>query len=154
MKFMNRTLFSSPVDYGLCFDKADFIKTLKKMGLPPEEQPVFCASKAGASTHYFPGVSGSRDVIIITLNDTSGYTVNEVNGLLAHEAVHCWQHIKEHIGETCDITAGYEFEAYAIQHIVFNLMTEFEEYEIKQYEKEKKLKADKKAAKKAKRSEE
>jgi hypothetical protein len=62
--------------------------------------------------------------------------------------VHCWQHVKEHIGETCDISAGYEFEAYAIQHISYNLMTEFEDHELNLYEKAKKDKAAKKAAKK------
>jgi hypothetical protein len=153
VKFQSRVLVASPIDYGLCFEEADFRKTLKKLGLPLEEQPGFCASKAGASTHYFPGAIGSRDIIIVTLNDTSGYSVTEVNSLLVHEAVHVFQHIKSHIGETCSINEGYEFEAYSIQAISYNLMAEFEDYELKLYEKAKKAKAAKKAAKKEKKAE-
>jgi hypothetical protein len=67
-----------------------------------------------------------------------------------HEAVHVFQYIKSHIGETCTVEAGSEVEAYAIQRISYNLMTEFEAYELKLYEKAQKAKAEKKAAKQEK----
>jgi len=149
MKFADKVLLSSPIDYGLCCEEADFRKTLKKLGLPLEKQPTFCGPNAGASTHFFDGAESSRDVIIVTLNDTSDRTPTEINSLLVHEAVHIFQHIKSILGETCTIDAGYEVEAYAIQRISYNLMTEFEEYELELYEKAHKAKADKKAAKKA-----
>jgi hypothetical protein len=45
-------------------------------------------------------------------------------GLLVHEATHVWQHICESIGET---KPSVEFEAYAMQSIVSNLLTAYED---------------------------
>lgn len=91
------------------------------------------------------------------MGEKEGYTIPDVHALLVHEAVHVWQHIKGQLGETCSIEEGYEFEAYSIQSIVYNLMVEYEDYELKKFEAElkeqEKAKAAKRAAKKTKKAE-
>lgn len=147
MHFMNRALLYSPIEYGLCLTEEDFVKTLKKLGMPHVNQPEFCSKRAGATTHFFEGIDGSPDIVIVTMPEKEGYTVPEVHSLLAHEAVHVWQHIKIQLGEKCSIDQGAEVEAYAIQNISYNLMIEYEDAQYRKAEKLKKAKAKAKADK-------
>jgi hypothetical protein len=48
--------------------------------------------------------------------------VEYIYAVLVHEAVHVWQHFREHIGET---KAGDEQEAYCIETISYNLMQSY-----------------------------
>lgn len=64
-------------------------------------------------------------VIIVTASAEIKETTSPLGiaGICAHEAVHVWQYIKEHIGEE---SPGMEQEAYAIQAITHQLFEAFE----------------------------
>ena len=117
MNWCNTALLYSPVEYGLCKSEEDYHKTLKKLGMPISEWSDFVTKDA--ATNLFM-VKGKRHAIVC-IGSTKGYTKEQINSLLVHEAVHVWQDICEQIGERFP---SDEFEAYGIQMISQNLMIE------------------------------
>lgn len=69
-------------------------------------------SMAAATTHYFT-YEGAR-TFIITMDKPGKRSVEQVAGLIAHEAIHIAQHLWEAIGEE---NPGREAEAYLVQQI-------------------------------------
>ena len=126
MKWLNRTLITSPFCYGLCTSEREFHRELKRLGVPPENWPCFLGtgpnSGADASTHHFESGAGHEAAIIVTIGNTQSRTKAQINAMLTHEAVHIWQAIKEYMGEKYP---SHEFEAYAIQQIAQNLLQAF-----------------------------
>ena len=124
MKWLSRTLVTSPYCYGLCTSEKDFHRELKRLNVPRKEWPEFVGagpnSSGDATTHFF---ENKHDLFaIVTIKSTKGRTAQQVYALLTHEAVHIWQAIKDDLEEN---KPGSEFEAYAIQAITQNLTTAF-----------------------------
>lgn len=97
-----------PVQFGFCPSKRAWKKEMRRLG-NEEDYP----QSAGRTCLFFKaGVPG----IVVTLNATKiqSCTRVEIAGILAHEATHVWQLIREQIGEE---SPGMEMEAYAIQAI-------------------------------------
>ena len=87
----------------------------------PLGTPYLSSARADATAHFFDNQSGDS-VAVVALGDTTGRSGVEIAGLLVHEAVHIWQTHRENIGET---RPGQEQEAYAVQCIAQELMSEY-----------------------------
>ena len=87
----------------------------------PLGTPYLSSARADATTHFFDDQRGDS-VAVVALGDTTGRSGVEIAGLLVHEAVHIWQAHRESIGET---HPGQEQEAYAVQSIAQELMSEY-----------------------------
>lgn len=68
-------------------------------------------------------VNFNDDHAIVQIKDCAWWDLNQIHGLLLHEAVHIWQELKEKMGEE---SPSVEFEAYSIQALAQDL---FELYE-------------------------
>lgn len=115
------TLVKTPIHYGLCLRESDFHAELRRMGVPRDHWPPFIrTAHADATAHHFESTSEYRDATIVCVDMERAKKRDplEVVGLLVHEAMHIWQRIREHIGET---NPSSEFEAYSVQWIVQEL---------------------------------
>lgn len=121
--WLDRSLFENPYHLTLCTTEKQYVREIKKLGIPKAERPAFfCSSKAHASVHFFENKDAGL-AAIVCLSKIRDKTIHQINALIVHEAVHVWQEVKDAIGEK---TPSPEFEAYAIQSISQVLMTEFE----------------------------
>lgn len=68
-------------------------------------------------------VNFNDDHAIVQIKDCDWWNLNQIHGLLTHEAVHIWQELKLKMGEE---NPSIEFEAYSIQALAQDL---FELYE-------------------------
>ena len=118
MKWLDRSLVQSPLCYGVCFTEADFHKELAKMKVSPADWPEFISPSANATVHHFLTTDEVDECCIVCIKKTK-LPVHQVTALLSHEAVHVWQAIRRNIGEH---EPSDEFEAYAVQSIVHNLV--------------------------------
>lgn len=109
---------SSPGPYlSLCLSEDEFRSAVDDIGA--SDIPLWC--RKDATTHTFDHKEGDI-CCIVCMRNFQGRNPIEVAGLLVHEAVHVWQKYAEYIGERYE---GYEQEAYAIQSIAQELMSEF-----------------------------
>jgi hypothetical protein len=121
-KWIDRALIISPVYYTLCTDEKDFYKQLKKINMPVSEQPEFNVDGAGATTHTFVGAD-REGYAIVCVPIRKDVTNAEMAAMIAHEAVHVFQYILKLMGED---NPSVEFEAYSIQMITLQLLSEYE----------------------------
>ena len=120
MRIANRPLVAFPGTYALCLSKKEYEQTLKQLNVVADPKTAWLIDGAAATTHYFvPESGGMARVCIVCLGDRAGKSVEQVNAILTHEAVHIWQEIRDMIGED---KPSREFEAYAIQGIAQELM--------------------------------
>lgn len=101
-----------PVNIGFCPSKKAWKKFFKE--IPKQkgfEIPKYLTSFA--RTTCLDSESKGR-ICLVSLNEAISDTKDEVYGILVHEAVHVWQHVKEYIGEE---NPSSEFECYSIQYI-------------------------------------
>ena len=117
MKWLGRTLLTGPY-LALCLTEREFHTALRHLKLP-KPYPVFVSRGAEATTHFLE--SGRHTAALVCVRVPDGITRAELCGLLVHEAVHVWQGFKRDIGET---SPGDEVEAYVIQYIVQELITQ------------------------------
>ena len=110
MKMMNMGPW--PVEYGLVTDEAEWTREMRRRGL-------FELFPTQTQTVKIPLVGGERLVISIVVPDERSN--RERIAVVAHEAVHVWQSIFEHIGEE---VIGWEVEACTVQWIVEWLLGE------------------------------
>lgn len=123
VKYINRNLFYSPYYIGLCLSEKAFHKALKKLGIKKADLPAFLNPGAHATVHEVLSDNGGK-IALVCLGDCTGRSLNEIHGLLVHEAMHIWRWIKEDIGEK---QPSSEFEAYSMQSICQNLFDAYEE---------------------------
>lgn len=121
MNWLDRSLVISPIHYGLCRTEKAFKKELKRLGVPKKDRPDFLLNRSDATVHFFES-KDQKECAIVCLGKMKDRTSNEIVGLLIHEAVHIWQHVKENMGESYP---SKEFEAYAIQTIAQRLIEEY-----------------------------
>jgi hypothetical protein len=99
---------------GLCFDEKTFHKELKRLGV--KRKVDFLASPhADASLHYFVSKPNGA-IYMLAVGSVEGRSKEQVAGLIAHEATHIIQRMREHLagGESL----GDEAEAYIVQMVV------------------------------------
>lgn len=138
MRWMDRTLVYSFVEYGLCVDERAFRKALRKLKQADAATKPFLSTPQSHATAHLMADPHDRQVIIVCIHPNPvGITIQQVNAMLVHEAVHIWQCIKDHIGEDAP---GAEFEAYSIQAIAQNLMVSYDEQVARLAKKAKKAK--------------
>ena len=120
MKWLDRTLITSPYYYGLCLTEKDFQRELKKLNVPLHEYSPHTGFVDGATTHYYE--QGPQKIAIVCLGDVKGYNTSQLAALIAHEATHIWQVCMAEFGEH---NPSAEFEAYSIQQITQNLLEDY-----------------------------
>ncbi len=118
--WLNRGAF--PTCFGFCPSEEAWNSELKKFGIDEADYP-----HSDARTSHFSGSKIGKRACIVTIgehcdpkrrSDPIGFWA-----LVAHEAVHVFQAIREHIGESAP---SHEFEAYSIQHIFSELSDAYE----------------------------
>lgn len=117
-KWLDRRIAAAGPFLALCLSEAEFREACRRIKVEPE--PWVKTTHSQATAHFFGGPHGLTAIICI--RDFEGRNPVEVAGLLVHEAVHVWQEYADHIGER---EPGREQEAYAVQVIAQELMSEF-----------------------------
>lgn len=121
MKWLDRTLVQAPFYYGLCTTEKGFLREVKRLKVP--SPPNWVLNEWSDATTHFLELDGKVSAIVCIRN-FEGKPVEQVYGLLVHEASHIWQEIKRLMGEG---SPSAEFEAYSIQRVSQNLMNAFKE---------------------------
>lgn len=103
----------------LCLSEAEYLAALSHLGLISCDDE-WCGDDAGKTHHARNAKIGVACVVCIRPRE--GRSAIEIAGLLVHEAVHAWQEYCRDIGEH---KPGNEQEAYAIQAIAQELMSEY-----------------------------
>ena len=116
-KWLDRTLILSPVYYTLCTSEKTLAIELKRIKL---KRDLVKTIDTGATTTFFCNDDGETMAIVCLFNHK--YDIEQINAILAHEAVHIWQDIRGLIGEK---NPSAEFEAYSIQKITQELLYEY-----------------------------
>ena len=112
------TLFVSPfghLRYALALSK----KHMKQLGVSKDE---FLSLNTPAQVEFF-NVDNSV-LAVVQINNRKKTKPDWINAIIIHESVHVWQEIREMMYEK---EPSSEFEAYSIQQIALNLMSEFKE---------------------------
>ena len=112
------TLFVSPfghLRYALALSK----KHMKQLGVSKDE---FLSLNTPAQVEFF-NVDNSV-LAVVQINNPKKQKPDWINAIIIHESVHVWQEIREMMYEK---EPSSEFEAYSIQKISLDLMSEFEE---------------------------
>lgn len=129
-RWLNKSLLEG-FYYRLCLNETEFQEELDDLVEDKKQHPDFVNAGSDATTHFF--TRNRKKMAIVCLDRTEDATVDQVYGLLVHEAVHIWQEFAAHIGET---RPGAEQEAYAIQRLSQSLIADYR----KQKRKKEKLK--------------
>lgn len=117
VKWLSRELVRGPY-LVLCRSEEEFLAVMKRMKV--KSPPPWLGASADAMVHHFE--LGSHLTCVVTIRDDEHASPGAINGLLVHEAVHCFQVWCRHAGES---KPGDEFMAYAIQSIAQELMDDF-----------------------------
>lgn len=110
-----------PTYYGFCPSEKAWKREMKRLGdegVPIPDAPY--PTSDGCCTTFVNDTTGKVVCLVTIANhlDDADDPVGIVT-LIAHEAVHVWQAIREDIGEEAP---SVEFEAYAIQNISAHLL--------------------------------
>ena len=122
-KWLDRTLVRSPYCYRLCLTEKEFHKELKRLKVKRHLWPSYLStSHADCTVHYFerPG----HYCAIVCMREDKDRPMEQVVGILAHEAVHIWQSSMEVYGESAP---SREMEAYSIQCVTQELFRSYME---------------------------
>lgn len=109
-----------PAHVGFCPSKKAWKCTFKELKQKPHEWP----RSDGSCTRIYNDLG--HPVILITISGKAAKRVTGVQivGIVAHEAMHAWRFIRDHIGES---EPSFEFEAYVIQAITMGLLTGYKQ---------------------------
>ena len=120
LRWCDRRLVINPYYLTLCTTERLFRKALRHLRIKKADRPEFIHNRAHATTHFFETKDGGL-CAIVCMRDTDRTGIQKA-ALIVHEAVHIWQAAKRDLGER---GPSDEFEAYAIQAISQELMTEY-----------------------------
>jgi hypothetical protein len=101
------------VYYGFCPDKKSWKQTMKYLAAEDEPYPT----TAGRAT-FITSEKLKQKCCVVTIEENDR-CLEEVIGLIVHEALHVWQKIAEDLGE---LEPSHEFEAYSVQQITQDLL--------------------------------
>lgn len=121
-EWLDRILVVSPCHYAICANEKDYKKELVRLKISPKSRPPFLSRGAHATVHFFDQTKHNHLAAIVCVGSLKGMTRGQIAGLIAHEAVHIWQEVREHLGED---RPSSEFEAYAVQNITQRLIDSF-----------------------------
>ena len=116
MQWLNKTLFISPVYFGLCTSERQFRAEKKRLKIKDDVSFLSCG--ANATVHFYH-TSDRKCMAIVCIPVDKTRDILVTYALLVHEATHIWQEICDNIGEK---HPSSEFEAYGIQSIALELM--------------------------------
>lgn len=116
MKSLSRTLIETPVPYYLCTKEEEFNILMKRYGVQSLGGASWLPATGGATTYDF------NEAIIVNIDGEFDHSAEDVLVLLIHEGVHVWQHMEQNFFHN---ESTMEMEAYAIDNITFNLITEY-----------------------------
>lgn len=85
-----------PVFIGFTDDPILFAREMRRINLD-DEMPPFVLKKGGATTHFMRGDDGMLRMVI-TIEGHRKQTKAVVAALIAHEAVHVWEHVCDEMG--------------------------------------------------------
>lgn len=112
-------LVPCPVYYGLFASEELFKKKMKELKVSPHSEWL----GAGDAGCVHPLKNPDNDmVLMVAIRPTE--TREKAFEVIAHEAVHVWQFIKEYLGED---EPSREFEAYSIESIYTALTAEYDQ---------------------------
>lgn len=120
-KWLRPSLVQMPFSMCICVSEKAFEKKLDSLNIPKMMRPPFERQDADAVTHFFADGDGDT-CCVITITRREGYDDSAIAGLIAHEAVHVWQEVREKLGED---KPSSEFEAYGIQAITHSLLDSY-----------------------------
>lgn len=121
---MKLEVFKSPfnkVAYSLVIDTAIYKEACEAHGLTANRQVDDDDYDGCTVTHN----DGDRCHCIVVLPVSKSDDKNHALGVLVHESVHIYQEFRDRILES---NPSPEFEAYTIQEIFYNLLTELNKY--------------------------
>jgi hypothetical protein len=104
-----------PFTYGFCPNEKSWKRELKRLGC----EQSYLTTQGSCATFT---KDGCINVLVTLREDTDKFHPEETIGLLAHEAIHVWQAIRDHIGEEAP---SFEFEAYTFQAIFQELLSAY-----------------------------
>ena len=108
VNWLDRGLMYAPY-MALCTHEEEFAAAKKHLKVDdPAEWPGTGRAKVRSY------IKDGKLTCLVLVGDVSKNTPIEIVGLLTHEAVHVWQELCDHIGES---RPSSEFEAYSIQTI-------------------------------------
>ncbi len=117
-RWLDRNIAAPGPYLTLCLSREEFLAVMKRLKVPWQSE--WCPQERGCVRQFKDPTAGL--CCVVCLNGVTGRDPIEVAGLIIHEAVHVWQAYAEDIGEE---SAASEQEAYAIQCIAQELMSEF-----------------------------
>ena len=119
-RWLDRSI-SHPGPYlTLCLSEEEYKSALKACRVLPCNTWI-ATEWSNATVHHLTNPKNEL-VSVVCLRVDESRSAIQIAGLLVHESVHIWQEYAARIGET---NPGCEQEAYAIQIISQNLMTEY-----------------------------
>jgi hypothetical protein len=107
-----------PISVAFTTSEELFVKEMGRLGVSAPPKFVSCGSDA--TTHTLE--DGDGNVICVVCIKKQKGTVAQINSLIAHEAVHCWQETRRSMRED---EPSDEFEAYMIQHYTRRMIEEY-----------------------------
>jgi len=102
----------------LCTDEKAFKKIISKLGITPQDEPVWLPEDAGGYTHFID--NGEDRVCIVCIEKQKDY--EDAIDIINHESVHIFQQHNNFIQEK---NPGDETPAYGIATIASNLRKEY-----------------------------
>jgi len=116
-----RNMIAFDFYYALCLSEKSYYKQCKKLNI--ENPRPFLNEGANATTHLMR--RGLKDLALVCIIVPEGITKIQIYALLVHEAVHIWQEMRDKLKEN---RPGAEIEAYHIQRIASDFMTDYSDY--------------------------
>ena len=117
-RWLERSLMTGP-HLTLCTSEAEYLVACRHLKVTPGE--LWLTDGFPAKTHALENEGGNR-ACIVCIDVGDGHELAAIAALLVHEAVHVFQQHRESIG---DHTPSAEGEAYGIQHIAYQLVSEY-----------------------------
>lgn len=124
LSWYGRSFISVPVRYCLCTTEEQYRLAMKQAG---KDYPnPFVNEGSSATMHYVPSNADREEAVcVVCIKPRKWCDLEEHYALLVHEAVHVSQEIMRAWGET---NVGDETQAYFIQRISLDLMSDLEQY--------------------------
>ena len=124
MVWLDRTLIRSHLHIGIAFHGKEVKHEMKRLRIDKSMihqvyHDNWTHTDADATTIFLDNAQAREHLAIVLVHKRCPTKPHLIGGVLAHEATHIWQAIKETMGEEAP---GHEMEAYAIQSITTKLL--------------------------------